>query len=795
MPSVPTLSWERSRHPLAWTALAAIGGILVADGVRHWWPDADDGTLGWVADGLFLTLVATLVGRPGRWRFWVLIATGFGALHFFNADPLPAAVLAHALDAGPPDHVVRATGVVVDVPRVSPSAAGADGTPSGGINRRFRLKLESLELDRQWRWDCHATVGVDWRDGPRALAPGDRLEVVARAFNTAPPRNPGEFDRADFLRREGVRSEFALRGLADGRVRRPGGPWQPLTLARGVHDWMQDRLCLDLRDEPEVCAVVSTMLLGLRDRPGLGSLEGPFQRTGTLHYFAIDGLKLGLLAFLILRALVATGMPRPWAGLCILPLLLGYALATGLGAASARAVVVAAVLVGGEWIDRPARPINSLGAAAAVLLLLDTNQLFEMSFQLSFMVVLSLLTLARPVRDWLWKRVGLEAPAPDDDPPPWPRRALGFLWRHTLTLTSVAIAAWVGSVPLMLLRFHLVSPVSPVANVVAFPLAFTVLALGVFSLAGAVFSQTLAVWMNNTNWLVAKLLLLAVRAFDAVPGGSVAVSSPEHWRGWGTSPALEMVVLDVGGSRAAWMRAGGADWLIDCARPFDYLARVRPCLEARAVRRLDGLLLTQDDAAHAEAAPLCRTDFSPRRVVFPATATRSREARELRAQVAADGVPTTFARRGDVLPLSFEVSAHVLYPPDGTNGAGTAADRALALRFEARGWRVWWVAAGDGAACRWLLAHADTDTDALDGDVLVTTAPVSPEWLRAVKPRLVIVRPPVSRRARKGTEEGAPLPPDRTIVQEDSGAVTMEIYSDRIEAHGFVDGKRITVRN
>ena len=179
------------------------------------------------------------------------------------------------------------------------------------------------------------------------------------------------------------------------------------------------------------------------------------------------------------------------------------------------------------------------------------------------------------------------------------------------------------------------------------------------------------------------------------------------------------------------MRAGGADWLIDCARPFDYVAKVRPCLEARAVRRLDGLLLTQDDLPHTEAAPLCRTDYSPRRIVFPATIPRSREARELRAQVAADGVPTMFARRGDVLPLAFEVSARVLYPPDGTNGAGTAADRALALRFEARGWRVWWVAEGDGAACRWLMAHEGTD--ALDGDVLVTTAPVSDEWLRAVE--------------------------------------------------------------
>ena len=532
----------------------------------------------------------------------------------------------------------------------------------GGRAARFRVRRRRVvrgrqppvppatgiaELDRRLRWDSHATVAVDWRDGPRSLAPGDRLEIVAHAFNTTPPRNPGEFDRATFLRREGVRSELSLRGLADGRVIQAGGAWQQLTLARVVHDWMQDRLCLDLRDEPEVCAVVSTMLLGLRDRPGLGVVGTHVPTHGHAALFRHRRPEAGAAGVPDFARLGGDG-DAPTLGRVVHPaaaarLRAGDGLGRGERAGGGRR--------GGarRWrMDRPPGASTSTAWARRrpVLLLLDTNQLFELNFQLSFVVVLSLLTLARPIDGWLWRRVGFDAPAQEDDPPPWPLRALGFLWRHTIILTSVAIAAWVGSVPLMLLDFHLVSPVSPVANVVVFPLAFTVLALGVFSLAGALFSQTLAVWMNNANWLVAKGLLMAVRAFDAVPGGSVAVSSPEHWRGWGTPPALEMTVLDVGGSRAGWMRAGGADWLIDCARPGDYFTKVRPCLEARAVRRIDGLLLTQDDLAHTQAAPLCRTDFSPRRIVFPATAPRSGEARELRAQVAADGVPTMFARRG-----------------------------------------------------------------------------------------------------------------------------------------------------
>ena len=54
----------------------------------------------------------------------------------------------------------------------------------------------------------------------------------------------------------------------------------------------------------------------------------------------------------------------------VLPLLVGYAFATGLSVASLRAVSVAGVLVVGELTDRPTRPLNSLGGAAAGVLLL-----------------------------------------------------------------------------------------------------------------------------------------------------------------------------------------------------------------------------------------------------------------------------------------------------------------------------------------------------------------------------------------------------------------------------------------
>ena len=554
-----------------------------------------------------------------------------------------------------------------------------------------------------------------------------------------------------------------MRGLADGRVidQPPGSDrwldlprlWS-LRAARRCHDWMADRLGDDLHDDPEASAVISTALLGLRDKPGLGALEPAFQRTGTLHYFAIDGLKLGLVSLLLLRLLTFCGLPRPWPGVLVLPLLFGYALATGLGSASARAVLVAAAFVGGEALDRPVRPVNSLGAAAAVLLGFDTQQLFELSFQLTFLVVLAILAVARPLQRWLL-RFGAPDPFLPVDLFTLAQHGTEKFRRWLFALVAVAIAAWLGSLPLMLIYFHFVSPLSPLANVVVFPFAFAVLALGVLSLAGSAVWRMLGVWLNNTNWLAAKALVWLVRAFDAVPGGSLSVAAPEHWH-W-QPPAAELVVLDLGRARAACLRAGRADWLIDAARPWEYTRGVLPCLRARAVNRLDGLLLTQGDADHLAAARLALAEFSPARVVDPALNTGSSTFHDFRKMISGQSREIPVGR-GDQIAFSPGVTAEVLYPPADLPGKlRAAADRALVLQIHAAGWRVLLLTESDGAAGD-VVAHAWVIRDVLASDVLVTAgATVPADLLAAVRPRLVVLRPPVERESKPARADRSPL--------------------------------------
>ena len=93
------------------------------------------------------------------------------------------------------------------------------------------------------------------------------------------------------------------------------------------------------------------MTLGLRHETP-NDIEQPFQQTGTLHLFAVAGLHVGIIAQLlwILGRLVR--LPRKAAAAIIIPFLFFYSAITGLHVSSLRAATMAAVLLGGIFLER-----------------------------------------------------------------------------------------------------------------------------------------------------------------------------------------------------------------------------------------------------------------------------------------------------------------------------------------------------------------------------------------------------------------------------------------------------------
>src|SRR3954462_6423310 len=106
-----------------------------------------------------------------------------------------------------------------------------------------------------------------------------------------------------------------------------------------------------------------------------GEVSEPFMRSGTMHVFAISGLHIALIALMIVGVLRCFKVPRSACALVVLPIIWAYTGLTGWQASAIRSTIMTSVIVVGWSLVRPGNLLNSLGAAALIILIWDPQQL------------------------------------------------------------------------------------------------------------------------------------------------------------------------------------------------------------------------------------------------------------------------------------------------------------------------------------------------------------------------------------------------------------------------------------
>jgi len=138
------------------------------------------------------------------------------------------------------------------------------------------------------------------------------------------------------------------------------------------------------------------MLIGEESFLGRG-LETDFQRTGTYHVLVVSGLKVGILSLVMFWLLRRMRVPEAWAGAVTILVILAYAFITDVGAPVWRAAFMMALYFCARLLFRERSALNTVGAAALALLIVDPRALFEASFQLSFLCVVIIAGVAAPI--------------------------------------------------------------------------------------------------------------------------------------------------------------------------------------------------------------------------------------------------------------------------------------------------------------------------------------------------------------------------------------------------------------
>ncbi len=498
-------------------------------------------------------MVASAFLRPWPLALAAALLIGFGAAKLREAA-VATQVLDHPI-------VAHLTGRIVAIePRPTGIRMVLDEVRSGALDpapRRVRVALR----------------------GDPGFHPGQWLSLTARLNTPPPPSEPGAGD----LGRSLFFDSIGAVGFAYGRAH-PVPPARAPTFRERLQLGLQDlRLTMTTRIAAALPGsaggIAAALITG--QRGGIGEEEeNALRDAGLAHVLAIAGLHMALVGggiFWLVRAVLAAipsivlNYPiKKWAAGAALAASAFYLAISGAAPPAVRAFVMLAMVMLAILLDRPALTMRSLALAAAILLLMRPESIFEPGFQMSFAAVAALIAVA----EWEAGRERLK-----------PR---GMLYRYVHGIVLTSLVGSLATMPFALFHFDRATHYAVLGNLIVMPvMGFWVMpaaALSVmlmpFGAAGpalAALGKGIAVmaamghWVSNLPGAVSLAPAMPLAALVLISlGGLWVFLWQKKWRWWGLVPLLI-----------------GCLWAYAAPRP-DML--VAPDAQTVAIRGLDGLL-------------------------------------------------------------------------------------------------------------------------------------------------------------------------------------------------------------
>jgi competence protein ComEC len=370
--------------------------------------------------------------------------------------------------------------------------------------------------------------------------------VRCRGIVTPVPLQPpaGSFER--FLADAGIHVRLARGRVA--RIEQPPSRYYVVLehAATQLERWLDEGVA---GKRPALAAIFRAMMLGQKHE--LSSEQNEvFMRSGTMHLFAINGLHIGVVAVALHALLAMLRCPREVAVPLILAVLWFDVDTTGGSPSAVRAFLLVACVEAGFLFRRPPNGLASLGAAALIALLADPFALFTASFQMSYGVVLAILTFGLPLAETLEHRLTPFQLIPRAT---WTRTQRQIVWisREAWPALGIGAAAGVISAITGPTFFQVFAPVGMISNLVLVPLATLVIVAGFGSILAA------AAWLGGINVLLNHAAILALVVIDWGVRASSRLPSawwPATWRAPAFGPATLALVL------AAMLVGYGGRW-------------------------------------------------------------------------------------------------------------------------------------------------------------------------------------------------------------------------------------------
>ena len=372
----------------------------------------------WVRPALMLVALALLAVLCGAGALraprvvWLPLAVLWFMLGAWCAEMEPHPVPAPALNSLSDGLLRTVEGTVIDAGQVRWQAGqNSEGTNTAKATQRIDLNLSSAEVvtdaeDAQKPVEGAVRLTVHWPTMPdHPFHCGERIRADAGLLPPAVYHDPGSWSRADFLLDQGITSTSSLGSERVVRLGMESGAfftcrvssWQRASSARLFNlAAAMTGLPSSLRLSEDDAIMLAAMVTG--DRTYLThTLRVGFERTGSFHMLVVSGFHLAIVAGCIFWVARRLRLPRVPATLLTILASFAYAVFTGFATPVQRSLWMVTLYLLGRLIYRERRPLNTIGFAALCLLAASPRSLFESSFQMTLLAVVSIGGIAMPL--------------------------------------------------------------------------------------------------------------------------------------------------------------------------------------------------------------------------------------------------------------------------------------------------------------------------------------------------------------------------------------------------------------
>ncbi|MFC4320847.1 DNA internalization-related competence protein ComEC/Rec2 [Litchfieldia salsa] len=312
-----------------------------------------------------------------------------------------------------------------------------------------------------------------------SLSVGDVCRVSGELSLPNLARNPNGFDYQSYLYKKGIHWVFQPSAWNVNQCKE--GEFDLITWILKQRESGIRQVADSFPDDVE--GIIQALIFGERKQIE-EDVTKSYQALGIVHLLAISGLHVGFITTMLFYLLVRFGITREKAVVALLSFLPFYIVIAGGAPSVSRACMMTALLLtSAKWKNRLS-PVDAISIACGLLLLYNPYLLFEVGFQLSFIVSFSLIMSSTLI-----------------------------LKQGTVitTLAKVTIIAQLSGLPVILFNFYEISLISlplnmvfvPFYSILILPLTITAfLTVGLFEPLGNFLILILSNLLRYTNHIV-----------------------------------------------------------------------------------------------------------------------------------------------------------------------------------------------------------------------------------------------------------------------------------------------------